>query len=201
MNIKIESGANVQITDKTIVNVNVFGDVVQHKEVNVYTEKKDVDAEDVEIEEESFESCAVIEELNEEELNYFAPTNSLQRLLKQPWFAEARNDERYDAAWTDAFVEALMGSEYGEGIARDWTVQGLREKKSQIKGYVIGLLKDVGVLKGSYRGIASKVGIVVNEENKKDPYRTFADYMSRGKKQPYADWVKGYAMGLKRESE
>lgn len=201
MNIKIESGANVQITDKPIVNVNVFGDVVQHKEVNVYTEKKDVDAEDVEIEEESFESCAAIEELNEEELNYFAPTNSLQRLLKQPWFAEVRSDERYDTAWTDAFVEALMGSEYGEGIARDWAVQGLREKKSQTKGYVIGLLKDVGVLKGSYRGIASKVGIVVNEENKKDPYRTFADYMSRGKKQPYADWVKGYAMGLKRESE
>lgn len=199
MNIKIESGANVQITDKPIVNV--FGDVVQHKEVNVYTEKKDVDAEDVEIEEESFESCAAIEELNEEELNYFAPTNSLQRLLKQPWFAEVRSDKRYDAAWTDAFVEALMGSEYGEGIARDWAVQGLREKKFQTKGYVIGLLKDVGVLKGSYRGIASKVGIVVNEENKKDPYRTFADYMSRGKKQPYADLVKGYAMGLKRESE
>lgn len=140
-------------------------------------------------------------EQEEEELNYFAPTNSLQRLLKQPWFAEARSDKRYDTAWTDAFVEALMGSEYGEGIARDWAVQGLREKKSQIKGYVIGLLKDVSVLKGSYREIASKVGIVVNEENKKDPYRTFADYMSRGKKQPYADWVKGYAMGLKRESE
>lgn len=141
------------------------------------------------------------DEQNEEELNYFAPTNSLQRLLKQPWFAEVRSDKRYDAAWTDAFVEALMGSEYGEGIARDWAVQGLREKKSQTKGYVIGLLKDVGVLKGSYRGIASKVSIVVNEENKKNPYRTFADYMSRGKKQPYADWVKGYAMGLKRESE
>ena len=33
MEIKIESGANVQITDKPIVNNIVYGDVVQRKEV------------------------------------------------------------------------------------------------------------------------------------------------------------------------
>jgi hypothetical protein len=120
------------------------------------------------------------------------PTFQLQYLLKQPWFAKNRSDEKYDTNWTDAFVEALMASEYGEGIARDWAVQGLREKKTQIRGYVVGMLKDAGVLKGSYRTIAAEVGIVVNVENKKDPYRTFADYMGRGKKQPYAQWVKGY---------
>lgn len=38
MNIKIESGANVQITDKPIVNV--YGDVVQHKEVHIHPEDK-----------------------------------------------------------------------------------------------------------------------------------------------------------------
>ncbi len=140
-------------------------------------------------EEEEYESDP---DESEEGLNYFAPTNSLQRLLKQPWFAEVRTDERYDAAWTDAFIEALMGSEYGEQIARDWAVQGLRERKTQLKGYAIGLLKDAGVLKGSYGSIARTVGIIVNEENKKDPHKTFADYMARGKRQPYAPWVKEY---------
>ena len=128
----------------------------------------------------------------EEDLNYEAPKINLQHLLRQPWFAEARSEERYDAAWTDAFVEALMGSEYGEGIARDWAVQGLRERKNKVRGFVVGLLKDAGVLKGSYRAIAAEVGIVVGEGDKKDPYRTFADYMGRGKRQSYALWVKGY---------
>ena len=49
MNIKIESGAHVQITDKSIVNV--FGDVVQHKEVHIHPEKKTADAEEAENEE------------------------------------------------------------------------------------------------------------------------------------------------------
>ena len=35
MEIKIESGANVQITDKPIVNNIVYGDVVQRKEVSL----------------------------------------------------------------------------------------------------------------------------------------------------------------------
>lgn len=127
-----------------------------------------------------------------EELDYEVPTFQLQRLLRGDWFAEVRTSECYDAAWTDAFVEALMNSEFGEQIARDWAVQGKRERKAQVKGHVVGLLKDAGVLKGSYGSIARKVGIIVNEENKKDPYKTFADYMARGKKQPYAGWVKEY---------
>ena len=37
MNIKIEPGANVQITDKPIINV--YGDMVQHKEVHIHPEE------------------------------------------------------------------------------------------------------------------------------------------------------------------
>ena len=50
MNIKIESGAHVQITDNPIVNV--FGDVVQHKEVHIHPEKKTSYAEEAEVVEE-----------------------------------------------------------------------------------------------------------------------------------------------------
>lgn len=46
MNIKIESGANVQITDKPIVNVNVFGDVVQHKNLYTHPKKNNMDTDD-----------------------------------------------------------------------------------------------------------------------------------------------------------
>ena len=123
-----------------------------------------------------------------EELNFFAPTNSLQLLLKQSWFAEARSDEKYTDEWTDAFVEALMGSEYGEGIAREWNNGGRLDRCTQIKGYLLGLLKDAGVLKGSYDAIASKVNLM-------DKPRTFSRYMSNGKQQPYAQWVEGYVKG------
>ena len=44
MNVKIESGANVQITDKPIVNV--YGDVVQHKNVYTHPEKNNTDTDD-----------------------------------------------------------------------------------------------------------------------------------------------------------
>ena len=45
MNIKIESGANVQITDKPIVNV-LGGDVVQNKEVHFHPEKEKQETEE-----------------------------------------------------------------------------------------------------------------------------------------------------------
>ena len=120
-----------------------------------------------------------------EEQNLFAPQKHLQELLRQKWFKELRTNDDYDAAWTDAFVEALMASEWKDGIANDWAIKGERKKTTQIKGFVVGLLKDNGVLKGSYDGIASKVGLT-------EPSRTFSRYMSQGKNQPYADWVKEY---------
>lgn len=128
-------------------------------------------------------TAAEVPENPKEKLNYFAPKRNLQELLKQSWFAAVRADKKYDAVWTDSFVNALMASEYGEGIARQWSVKGAREKKNQLKGYVVGLLKDARVLKGSYDAIARKVALT-------DEVRTFSKYMSQGKKQPYADWVK-----------
>lgn len=124
----------------------------------------------------------------QEELNLFAPKKNLQELLKQTWFADVRSDSRYDARWTEGFVEALMASEYGEGIARQWAVTGARNKRNQLKAYVVGLLKDAGVLKGSYVEIGNMTGL--NNEK-----RTFSTNMSRGKKQPYAEWVKEYVLG------
>lgn len=137
----------------------------------------------------------------EEELNYEAPKINLQHLLRQPWFSDARSDEKYTAEWTDAFVEALMGSEYGEGIARDWAwnIGGERNRHIQIKGYVVGLLVDAGVLKGSKRTIAKRIVEERNDKNltEEDFWKEVSKlsrkmYTDTAGKQPYAQWVKGY---------
>lgn len=128
----------------------------------------------------------------EEKLNYFAPTKNLQELLKMGWFKELRAKEEYDEQWTDDFIAALMGSEWKDDIARDWAIKGKREKKNQIKGYVIGLLVDAGVIKGSYQSVATLAGVIDND-------RTFAKYMGEGKKQPYSEWVKEYVTGENEE--
>lgn len=129
---------------------------------------------------------------NKVEPNYFAPTKHLQELLKGAWFKEVRKRDEYDEQWTNEFVDALMESEWKDTIAKAWAVKGERKKITQIKGYIIGLLKDAGVLKGSYNSIAEKNGII--EES-----RTFSKYMSDGKKQPYTDWVKDYVSGKKNQ--
>lgn len=125
---------------------------------------------------------------NAEPLNYFAPTKNLQELLRQPWFKALRTDERYNQQWTDNFVSALMASEFKDGIAQDWAIQGKRRKVTQIKGYIVGLLSDAGVLKGSYDSIAARIGLT-------DDPRSFSRYMSQGKKQPFAEWVSDYVSG------
>lgn len=125
---------------------------------------------------------------NAEPLNYFAPTKNLQELLRQPWFKALRTNERFNQQWTDDFVSALMASAYKDGIAQDWAIQGKRRKVTQIKGYIVGLLSDAGVLKGSYDSIAAKIGLT-------DDPRSFSRYMSQGKKQPFAAWVSDYVSG------
>lgn len=121
-------------------------------------------------------------------LNYFAPTKNLQELLRQPWFKALRTDARFDQQWTDDFVSALMASEFKDGIAQDWAIQGKRRKVTQIKGYIVGLLSDAGVLMGSYDSIAARIGLT-------DDPRSFSRYMSQGKKQPFAEWVSDYVSG------
>ena len=169
-------GSYVDVHDNEVVNLNIDKATVT---------VQDNGEDEMNLEEQVSEVVQEEQEEQEEELNLDAPMISLQQLLKQPWFAEVRSDERYDEAWTDAFVEALMWSEFGEGIAHEWNNGGKLDRCTQIKGYVIGLLKDAGVLKGSYDAIAEKVNLI-------DKPRTFSRYMSDGKKQPYALWVKEY---------
>ena len=117
------------------------------------------------------------------ELNLFAPAKSLKELLRQPWFRKLRTRDDYDEGWTDALIGGLMQSEWREAIATEWTV---RRKRTTLKCMVVGLLKDEGVLSGSYNTIARQLDF----DGEKPA--TLAKYMCLGKHQPFAAWVAEY---------
>lgn len=120
----------------------------------------------------------------EEVLNLFAPAKHLKLLLQEEWFAVlTTDDKRYNGAWAECFVDALMASAWGEQIARDWAV---KDKRLTLKCMIVGMLKDAGVLRGSYSQIAKLLNM--DGENAD----TLAKYLGLGKKQAYADWITEY---------
>lgn len=120
-------------------------------------------------------------------LNYFAPTKNLKMLLTEEWFGMLSADEkRFSVKWINGFVDALMASEWRNRIAGDWAVA---DKRLGLKCMIIGVLKDAGVIRGSYNAIAKLLDM--DSENP----ATLAKYMGMGKKQPFAKWIADYVKG------
>ena len=118
-----------------------------------------------------------------ENTKLFAPYFHIKEMLKSEWFRNLRIDAKYNDKWADAFAEALMRSEFGQQIADDW-----KEKANQIKGYVIGCLKEAGVFKAyvSNESIARDAAIISKT-------RTFAKWIGKGaREQPYIEWIKNH---------
>ena len=133
------------------------------------------------------EAEATRKEDSENVLNYFAPAKNLKVLLTEEWFGMLTADEkRFTTKWLHGFVDALMASEWRDQIASDWTVA---DKRLGLKCMIIGLLKDAGVIRGSYNSIAKLLDM--DSENP----ATLAKYMGMGKKQPYAEWIADYVKG------
>ena len=118
----------------------------------------------------------------EEELNYFQPQLHLKRLFVMEWFEICRTKAEYTQAWGEGIVDVLMESKWRDNIARDWSK---KKKRTEIIGYLMGILKDGGALKGSYDSIATIAQINRNT-------RTFSKYMSCAKKEPYYGWLLDY---------
>lgn len=116
------------------------------------------------------------------QLNYFAPAKNLKVLLAEEWFEIHRADKRFDGQWTEALVNALMRSEHKDYIATEW---GKDKRQDYIRGCLLGLLKEGGVIKGSMDSIARSANVC-------DNYRTFSKYMGQCRQEPYADWVLEY---------
>ena len=133
------------------------------------------------------EAEATRKEDSEDVLNYFAPAKNLKVLLTEEWFGMLTADEkRFTTKWLHGFVDALMASEWRDQIASDWAVA---DKRLGLKCMIIGLLKDAGVIRGSYNSIAKLLDM--DNENP----ATLAKYMGMGKKQPYAEWIADYVKG------
>jgi hypothetical protein len=115
-------------------------------------------------------------------LNYFAPSKNLKTLLSEEWFEIHRTDRCYDTKWTEDFVNSLMRSEHRDYIATEWSKD---KRQDYIRGCVLGLLKEGGVIKGSMDSIARSANVCEN-------YRTFSKYMGQCHQEPYADWVLDY---------
>ena len=123
----------------------------------------------------------------EGQLNYFAPTKNLKVLLSEEWFEIHRTDECYNHRWTNDLVNALMASEHRDYIATEWA-SGKRQ--DYIRGCVLGLLREGGVIRGSMDSIARSAGVCEN-------YRTFSKYMGQCRQEPYAQWVLDYISNKK----
>ena len=116
------------------------------------------------------------------QLNYFAPEKNLKVLLSEEWFEIHRTDKQYDHRWTNDFVNALMASEHRDYIATEW---GKNKRQDYIRGCVLGLLKEGGIIKGSMDSIARSAGVCEN-------YRTFSKYMGQCRQEPFAPWILEY---------
>ena len=119
-----------------------------------------------------------------EDANTFGIVNSLTRLMQQAWFKEFRTDKKYDAAWIEKFVSDLLASEHQQELLTIWQVA---KKRQNLKSYIIGCLRMAGVIDGSDLGIATALLNGTVRENK-----TFANYMGRGKKMVFCDWICNY---------
>ena len=69
----------------------------------------------------------------------------------------------------------------GWDIAKAWED---RNKREPLKAYIVGCLKDAGVISGAYDQIAKVIGY---EDN---TYRSFSRNIGRGKDQAYFEWIK-----------
>ena len=119
-----------------------------------------------------------------EEADTFGIVNSLTRLMQQAWFKEFRTDPKYDHAWIEKFVSDLLASEHQQELLTIWQVA---KKRQNLKSYIIGCLRMAGVIDGSNLGIATALLNGTVRENK-----TFANYMGRGKKMVFCDWICNY---------
>ena len=198
MEIKIESGANVQITDKQIVNNIVYGDVVQKKEYVIQnrTEEAEKDSENtVQSQETAPQNTQPTPSVsdNDDGLNYETPRIVLQKMLLEEWFSKVCvNSKLYTTRWRKELVDNLMASEHGKYIASQWEH---KDKIQTIKGKFIGTLILAGVLDTNKLSVARDIlGISPNtrNEDEKKEASTLANYMGQGKKEPYLDWIKDY---------
>lgn len=124
------------------------------------------------------------------DVNNLAPSSHLKNFLNQDWFDTVSNDVAlFTIEWRNQMVDDLM-SEYGQNIAREWE----KPKKSlMVKMELVGALRDAGVLnKKSYQYLVKSI-FPFRDRIEGKPTETLAQYMGKGKKEYYFEWLEDYA--------
>lgn len=135
------------------------------------------------------------ERQRDDSLNYFAPRKNLQMMLCEEWFDKVSTDKKmYTRAWRETLVLELMKSEHGDYIARKWSD---KTQRLQIKGHVVGALKEAGVLKGSDLAVA-RAYLGKEEKDLSKEVKTFAKYMGDSRHEPYFEWVAEYVTPIEK---
>lgn len=118
-----------------------------------------------------------------DDYNYFAIKKNLKVMLESREIASLFSSKQYNMQWMNNFVDDLMKSECKNGIAEKWKNP---KRRLMLKCAILGTLKDVGILKGSYRAIALLIC------DRKEQAETLAKYMGYGKKLPCFEWIADY---------
>lgn len=135
------------------------------------------------------------ERQRDDSLNYFAPRKNFQMMLCEEWFDKVSTDKKmYTRAWRETLVLELMKSEHGDYIARKWSD---KTQRLQIKGHVVGALKEAGVLKGSDLAVA-RAYLGKEEKDLSKEVKTFAKYMGDSRHEPYFEWVAEYVTPIEK---
>ena len=120
-------------------------------------------------------------------LNDFAPGIITKQILKLPnVLALVTDRQKYTAEWIDKFVDDLLASEYGDGIAKDW--QNIR-KRDKIPALIAGTLVKAGVFPDNKALLARTIRKGYDFHVSTNSYSA---YMCKTEEQPYLDWVLDY---------
>ena len=124
-------------------------------------------------------------------LNDFAPGIITKQILKLPnVLALVTDRQKYTAEWIDKFVDDLLASEYGDGIAKDW--QNIR-KRDKIPALIAGTLVKAGVFPDNKALLARTIRKGYDFHVSTNSYSA---YMCKTEEQPYLDWVLDYVKNI-----
>lgn len=119
--------------------------------------------------------------------NGYAPAIITKKILTQQNVLLLVTDkQKYTADWIDKFIDALMASKYGNGIAKDW--QNIR-KRDKIPALIAGTLVKAGVFPDNKALLARTIRKGYDFHVKTNCYST---YMGMTEEQPYLEWVLDY---------
>ena len=121
------------------------------------------------------------------DMNRFAPGKNIKHILTLPGATALISDrKKYTDQWIDKFIDALMASEHGEGIAKAWEDS---RKRNKIPALIAGPLQAAGVYGCSRPELARAIRKDYDFHVSTDSYST---YMGMTEEQPYLDWVLDY---------